>query len=374
MRVLHLLKTSVGASWALRQMRELVRLGVEVHVAMPMDGPLVPKYMEAGVAIHDISYSVNPLSFWKNIYRLRQIVKEVKPDVVHSHFVLTTLLMRCALRDFMIPRVFQVPGPLHLESAFFRKLELFLAQRQDYWVGSCQWTVDKYIENKVAIDRLGLSYYGTDLHNHQYEPGTLREELGVGSDVSIVAMVAYMYAPKKFLGQKKGLKGHEDFIDAMAPILADRDDVLAVCIGGAWDGAAWYENAIKRYAQKKCGNKMIFLGTRSDVGSLYQDINIVVHPSHSENLGGAAESLLLEVPTITSSVGGFPDIVLDHHTGLLVPPKSPHLLSTAIAQMLDDRVSAYRMAKNGKNHVLKLLDVKDTSKSIFSFYRQVCDV
>ena len=42
MKVLHLVKTSRGASWALRQMRELKRLGVDVHVALPPGGPLVP--------------------------------------------------------------------------------------------------------------------------------------------------------------------------------------------------------------------------------------------------------------------------------------------------------------------------------------------
>jgi len=34
MRVLHLLKTSIGASWALCQTRELVNQGVEAHVAL----------------------------------------------------------------------------------------------------------------------------------------------------------------------------------------------------------------------------------------------------------------------------------------------------------------------------------------------------
>lgn len=38
MRVLHLLKTSVGATWALRQVREFAKLGVQVRVALPPVG------------------------------------------------------------------------------------------------------------------------------------------------------------------------------------------------------------------------------------------------------------------------------------------------------------------------------------------------
>ena len=51
LKVLHLLKTAVGASWALRQTTELVKLGVEVHLALP-DGPMVARYKATGVVVH----------------------------------------------------------------------------------------------------------------------------------------------------------------------------------------------------------------------------------------------------------------------------------------------------------------------------------
>ena len=38
MKVLHLVKTSVGASWAQLQMRKLVEHGIEVHAALPFGG------------------------------------------------------------------------------------------------------------------------------------------------------------------------------------------------------------------------------------------------------------------------------------------------------------------------------------------------
>jgi hypothetical protein len=48
MKVLHLIKTSVGATWALNQTTELVRNGIDVHVAFPDGGPRVQQYEEAG--------------------------------------------------------------------------------------------------------------------------------------------------------------------------------------------------------------------------------------------------------------------------------------------------------------------------------------
>ena len=69
MRVLHLVKTSVGAVWAFRQMRELVRLGVEVHAAVPPDGPLFRQYQEAGVIVHPVvlDFPVQRPQRWRTV-------------------------------------------------------------------------------------------------------------------------------------------------------------------------------------------------------------------------------------------------------------------------------------------------------------------
>jgi len=132
-RILHLVKTSTGAIWAFRLMRDLVLLGDEIHVAMPVDGVLVPQYKEAGIVIHELNYSMK--NAWRTMMQIRKVVDEVKPDIVHSHFVVTTLLMRLALRNRKVARVFEVPGPLHLEHAFFRNVEIWSAQRKkDFWI------------------------------------------------------------------------------------------------------------------------------------------------------------------------------------------------------------------------------------------------
>ena len=64
MTVLHLLKTAVGAAWALRQMRELVALGVRVHVATP-EGPMQAAYRAAGVTVHTANYDFPVAAPWR---------------------------------------------------------------------------------------------------------------------------------------------------------------------------------------------------------------------------------------------------------------------------------------------------------------------
>lgn len=363
--ILHLVKTSVGATWAYRLMRELVKQGFEVHVAMPSDGPLVQKYRDAGVVVHAINYSLKGV--FKSIKDLRTIVKEVEPDLIHSHFVLTTLIMRLALRNKDIPRIFEVPGPLHLESSFFRNAEIALSQKCDYWVPTCKWTLERYKKSGIDASRLFLTYYGGDISHFEYKKGKLRSELNLTPDSIVVGMVAYMYAPKRFLGQTRGLKGHEDFIDAMKIVCEKYPNAVGVCIGGAWAGAVSYENQVRKYAQDNCP-AVKFLGTRNDVGELYQDFDIVVHPSHSENLGGAAESLLLKVPTISSDVGGFPDIVINGKTGITVPPSSPKELADAIISMIENPVFAKQSAEEGYKLVSRLCDIDNTSREMKRIY------
>lgn len=349
-------------------MRELVKLGVEVHVALPFNGPLIEKYRDYGIIVHSINYSLSPIRLFQCLTNLRRLVKEVKPDAVHSHFVITTLISRAALLGVKIPRIFQVPGPLHLEHSLYRLADIRTANKYDYWVGSCKWTVDRYGFSGISKERVFLSYYGNDLSFNAQKKGKLLRELNVESDTIIVGMVAYMYAPKKWLGQKKGIKGHEDFIDAISILSKRYNNITPVCIGGAWNNQNWYENRLKTYANYKCGDLIKFLGNRHDVSDLYPDIDIVVHPSHTENLGGAAESLMIGIPTITSNVGGFPDIIENKVTGILIEPKNPLQLANAIEELINNPKLRKEIAYNGKNRVKSLLNVTNTSKNIYDIY------
>lgn len=369
MRVLHLVKTSTGGMWAFRLMRELVLLGDEVHVAMPVDGTLVQQYKEAGIVIHELNYSMR--NAWGTIKQIRRVVDEVNPVIVHSHFVVTTLLMRLALRRRKVARVFEVPGPLHLEHTLYRNADVWTAQKKkDFWIPTCQWSYDKYKDCGIDDSRLFLTYYGGDLVDKNYQKGLLRSELGLSDDDIIVGMVAYMYAPKKYLGQKRGLKGHEDLIDAIALIQDKYPNLHLVMVGGPWAGAEKYESEVISYGKKKVHN-VHFLGTRKNVPELYQDFDMVVHPSHTENLGGAGESLMLAVPTIASNVGGFPDIVIPGKTGYLTKPYDPDSIANAIETVIANPDEAKSLAENGKAYLHDLLDAKKTSKDVYDFYRLI---
>jgi glycosyltransferase involved in cell wall biosynthesis len=179
-----------------------------------------------------------------------------------------------------------------------------------------------------------------------------------------------MYQPKRHLGQRRGLKGHEDLIDSMAFVTARIPNAVCVMVGSAPAGAEEYERSIRLYAKRR-RSCVLFVGHRSDVPALYPDFDVAVHPSHSENLGGALESLLLGVPTIATDVGGFRDIVIPGRTGWLVPPRSPEKLGAAIVEALLNVEQARQFAVAGRSLALSLLDVRRTAAEVKQVYLEV---
>ncbi len=376
MKILQVVKTNRGAQWAFNQAIHLKELGVEVVTVLPdSDDGYAAKYKENGMQVVVGNWSLpvtNPWKFFSRKKAITKVVKEISPDIIHLHFVTNVLMCRLALRKDKTPRVFQVPGPLHLENKITSFVERKTATKSDYWAGACKWTCNEYVKKGIAPNRVFLAYYGVPQKSSEQEVHRiLHTEFNIPDDKKIVAMVSYFYKPKKLLGQKRGLKGHEDFIDAMKMVMEKHPNVIPVIIGNAWDGAEQYEQEVKEYAKKQLGNRIVFTGYRNDVYRLYPEIDIVVHPSHSENLGGAAESLMLAVPTISSDVGGFPDIVIPGETGCLVKSKNPDDLAEKIEWAVDNNNELKEMAQRGQVLVNDLLDLRNTAKQVFNVYSQI---
>ena len=377
MKILQVVKTNRGAAWALNQAKHLKQMGVEMVTVLPDDSDgNAQKYKENGMTVIKGDWRLpitKPWRFFAVCKQIKKTIKDVQPDIIHLHFVTNVLMCRLALRRDKTPRLFQVPGPLHLESGLTSFAERCTATKADYWAGACKKTCSIYTDKGIAPERVSLAYYGVP-HKEPTQgesKNILRSEYGISDDAVIVAMVSYFYKPKKYLGQKRGLKGHEDFIDAMKPVIQKYPNAVPVIVGNAWDGSENYEIKVKEYAKKVLGDKVVFTGYRSDIYDIYPEIDLVVHPSHSENLGGAAESLMLAVPTISSDVGGFPDIVIPGETGCLVKSKDHVDLSEKITWAIEHRDEMKRMANNGQKMVNELLDLDATAKAIYGIYEKI---
>ncbi len=379
MRALHLLKTAEGAVWAVKQIRELILLGVHVDVILPREGPRHKDLVEVGARCHfvDLDGAVKrPHRLAKAHAALHALVQQTRPDLIHSHFVSTTLAARTILgRAHPIPRIFQVPGPLHLENTAVRRLDLSSAGPRDHWIASSWYTFTRYRRLGAPPSSLSCSYYGFDIDQFgRPGDGRLRAELHARGlpDVPILGMVAYFYPPRRLLGHHEGIKGHETFLDALA-VLMRRRPLIAVFVGGASPGAdGEYAQRVQERARGLCGNHAVFLGPRDDVPTLYPEFTLSVAPSHSENLGSAGESMASRVLTVASRTGGLPELVNDDWTGYLSQPTDPVSLAGRIEVALaleDPERSA--MLDRAQRLARKVLDVRRTAKEVHAIYEQV---
>ena len=382
MKVLHIIKTAVGANWAYEQVRVLCSLGIEVVVALPSDTEgLAPKYRQAGATVVAANLDLPAREPWRipaTLRACRQLVADVRPDLIHTHHVGPTFVTRLALgKNSPIPRLFQVPGPLHLEHPFFAWLDVTLAGPRDFWIAVCESIQEKYRLHGVAFDRVFLSRIG--MRAIQIGPrrnDDMRRELGIPLDAPVIGMVAHVYAPKFFLAQTRGVKGHEDFIAALALIKRTRPDVRGVIVGGSWQkSGVWYEKRLHSLGEKICGSSLIFLRHRTDLDAVSGLFDVAVQPSHSDAIAwSVAELLQRNVPVVATKVGGLPEVIHDGETGWLVPPRNPPAIAGAVLNALANPEEARRRAAYGAELARHLLDVEKTAREIAALYGKVLKV
>ena len=223
-----------------------------------LPGDAIPAWQTAGAILHFVDCSLpvrNPVKTGKAISTVQQLVGQVKPDIIHSHHVTTTLMLRLALgRKHPIPRIFQVPGPLHLEHWHSRLVETSLAGENDFSVAGSQFIRRLYKRTSVPAANVFMSYHSVDTSLFRIRrTGYLRAKLGIPQHALVIGNINLIYPPKRYLAQTVGLKCHEDVIEAISLVQQVRDDVWGVLVGGTFGMPGKYEAKLRTLAQQKGG-------------------------------------------------------------------------------------------------------------------------
>lgn len=106
--------------------------------------------------------------------------------------------------------------------------------------------------------------------------------------------------------------------------------------------------------KKAAGKSIVFMGYPKDALSYVAGSDIFVHPTYNEAFSlSLVEAAMLGMPVITTAIGGNPEIIQDHETGLLVKPMDSAALYRAMKEMVADNNSAHRygvaLRKNFEN-------------------------
>lgn len=120
--------------------------------------------------------------------------------------------------------------------------------------------------------------------------------------------------------------------------LAELPDVSCIVVGSALFGEDGYSDCLKTLAENlKLGDRVIFLGQRSDVSLLMQAVDVVVHPSVEPEPFGRTlvEAMLVGTPVIATNAGAASEILPeDTSSNLLIPPGNSQALAEAVRTIL----------------------------------------
>lgn len=306
------------------------------------------------------------------IQRLIKVFKAYRPDVVHVQYVAPGLLPILAARLAGIRTVFatiHIAGSIVygrkatalLRAAAWFCSAFFCVSRdvEEFWFGdsivfggedSCRRRKHFTIYNAVDVSRIKVA---AERANHQ----ELRQHLGLTGKrvIGIVGRLAFQ-------------KGHTVLLDAMVKVVHEVPDAVLIIVG---DGAE-RSNLEMQSRRLMIEPHIRWLGSQEpeQVYQLYGVMDVFAMPSLFEGFGlTAAEAMAAGCPVVASAADGLREIVIDGHTGILVPCGDSDRLAKALIKVLQDPEAAKEMGLNGQKRVEQEFSLEQFRESMLAVYR-----
>jgi glycosyltransferase involved in cell wall biosynthesis len=215
----------------------------------------------------------------------------------------------------------------------------------DFVVTHSAW-IKREIERHVPgvpSDRVVVAPVGVDTRSWTFQP----DRDGEGSAERPWSIVS--------VGRLHPNKGHADLIRAIAILREQGLRVEGTIIGGGREmgNLAALIEALGLHGTVRLTGPLGEDEVRSTLGRA----DVFALASVNEALGVAfMEAMALGVPVVGCDVGGVGEVVVDGHTGLLVPPHEPAALAAAIRRILEDRELRRGLARRGRAWIEERFD------------------
>lgn len=321
------LSTSMGMGGADQQILMLARgmraRGHEVRiVALARLGPMGLEAQREGIptASLELQRSFQDIP---RIFRLAQMIRAWRPDVLHSHMVHANLLAR-ALRPIakvptLVSTIHSINDGGRLRMAAYR-LTSGLVDRVTI---ISRLAAERYVQiGAVPANQIQVVPNAVDTERFRRLPrarADLRRDLGL-SDQFVWLAVGRFEEPKDY----------PTMIAAFARLARARPSSRLLLVGqGSLRKAV--EDLIRAEGLEA---RVHFLGIRRDVAELMSAADGYVLSSAWEGMPVVLlEAAAAELPIVATRVGGIAEVTEDGSTGLLVPPANPAALAEAMQRI-----------------------------------------
>jgi glycosyltransferase involved in cell wall biosynthesis len=214
--------------------------------------------------------------------------------------------------------------------------------------------------NGFQADRIESVPTGIDAG--RFRPGerkAMRAKFGLPRDQTLVGIVATL----------RSWKGHAFLLDAMALLPAH---IELVIVG---DGPQ-REALEKKLVQLGLRGRVRMQGQQADVLPWLRALDIFVLPSYAnEGVPQAlVQAMLVELPCVTTAVGGIPELAEHERTALVVPPKDAGALAAAIKRLAGDEGLRRELGEAARKHCVEGYSYERMLDRMETIYRNVAGI
>ncbi len=356
MKILYVTTTIPTMIFFVEHIKMLISCGHTVELACNLNVGTIRTdfYKSNGFIHHQIPFSRTPLSR-DNISaytKLKQLIKEGKYDIVHTHTPNASVIVRLVCRKLRKQgiKVFYTAHGFH-----FYKGAPLLNWLTYYPVEKlCSKWTDKLItinqedyelaKGKMYANRtelipgvgVGLSRF----KNRQVNRTEIRKNLGVLQNKKVLIYIAEL----------NNNKNQTSLLDMMSELVKIRKDVILLLVGPGANREELEEKA-KRLS---IDDSVIFTGLIKDIADVLSSADVCVPSSIREGFGiNIIEAMACRVPVVAYDNRGHRTIINDGENGFLVKHGDFKAMADKVVYLLDNPDVANRIVENAYNHAEK---------------------
>lgn len=320
------------------------------------EGSLVERARSSGYRVEvmdELVRAILPTKDVGNYFHLVKRLRELEPDVVHTHSSKAGIMGRWAAWQADVPVVIHTIHGLaftastsRLVNTFYLYAEKVTAPISTRIVCVADAMRDQSIAGGVGRREQYVTVYSGMETGGFLNPPVAREDvrqsLGIAPEHVVVGTIARLFH----------LKGHDDLLD-VAPELCKRFPNLRFMWVG--DGIL-REQFLARMRQGGVEDRFILTGLvpPARIPELVNAMDVVVHPSRREGLARAlVQGALAAKPVITYDVDGNRESLVHEETGFLLRPFDVEQLRSALSVVLEDQGRRTEMGMAGRAFVLE---------------------
>lgn len=338
-RLVHLTTTDISLSLLLGpQLRAFAAAGYEV-IGVSAPGPFVADLTEWGIehrALRHATRSMAPQHDLAALLELHRLLRELRPDIVHTHNPKPGVYGRLAARAARVPVVvntvhglYALPEDRLAKRAVVYSLERLAATCSDAELVQNPEDVDTLRRIGIPTRKLRLLGNGVDLERFRPADAAtrarVRAELGIPEDAVVCGVV----------GRLVWEKGYREVFAAAAALRSRHPEVTVLVVGPTDPEKADGVDAGSLARAEADGVRL--LGLRTDVERLYAAMDLYLLASYREGFPRSAmEAAACGLPVVATDIRGCRQVVAHGVTGLLVPVRDAPALAEAVGALAAD--------------------------------------